>query len=225
MARGPAPTSFRPAWGALLLVATLLGSACGPDPGLVLRRKPVDDGTFVHRGSRLRFPEHAAGFERDAPDKYDDAGEDWGIGYSRPVGKGRVEATIFVFPPPERSDGTPMTPAEQFATELEELRKDKIGLKEIARREVQGSLTGSSVLLRVAEFTVRGERPFGVLPEPAPTLLASFAYGAWRVTYRVSAMGVSRDAAWAAFEELLAALGLPSVVAAAPTPPAGAPPR
>jgi hypothetical protein len=176
----------------------------------------------VHTGSGIKFPESVAGFVRTSPKRYDKDGKDVGIGYTRTIDGIRLEATIFVFPPPRHNDGTEFSPEEQFTREIAELRTGKTELREVARGQSDERYAGNSVTVRMAEFEYRGQPPLGTSKHGVATLLTSFAAGAWRIKSRVTVPRASRDAAWTAVEELVSALGLPPTGSAVP-PPTAAP--
>jgi hypothetical protein len=237
---GPAAKSrLRRASGAgALVLAALASGGCPSRPGAPAQApgaaRPVPstplaqavplklEGPYVHAGTGIEFPATAEGFRRVLPRRYDEEGNDVGIGYSRVWKDFHAEVTIYAYPAPLRADGQVMTFDEQFTQECLELRQGKEGVKLIATGPVPGTLGGAEVAGRFAEFECAGTREFG--GRRVATVLTSFPKGDWRLKYRVTLPAERRDPGLAAVRDLLATLKLPPLgVTLADVAPAEAP--
>lgn len=215
----------------LLIVGAVavVGSAAAALVTGVLRVRFADDdagapmalqGTYVHRGSGIEFPEQVGEFHRTAPRQYDEKGDDVGVGYARRVDGARLESTIFVFPPPRHPDGRVMSAAEQFEAELAEKRSGKAGLRSGPARESASTYAMKPVTVRWIDFEYRSGGLGGRGAVSVATLHASIRCGDWHLTYMATVGAEHRDAAWRAVDELAQRLALPSLgTAVAPSTP------
>jgi hypothetical protein len=178
------------------------------------------EGTYVHAGTGIAFPDAAAKFRRVAPQRYDREGNDVGIGYSRMWGPIRAEVTVYSYPRVIGRDGAIVAFDEQFAMEVAEVGREKKEFRDVRRTDAPGSIGGRAVAGRAAEFEFRSGMEFGM--RRVATILTVFPLEPWCVKYRVTVPLDHRDEALAAVEALLVELKLPPLgVPVAPPAPGG----
>ncbi len=192
----------------LMLALAACRSAETPSSSVAIPSTPVAsatsmrlEGTYVHPGSGISFPEKAAGFTRVEPKSYDREGNDVGIGYRRIWYDGallfRAEVTVFVFPWAKTGAATSDDVFVGEASEIAARQEDVRGIRDVRSSSRHGD---HDVLVRAAEYAFRGDERMGRLPMLA--LLAAFNDGPWRVTVRAPLPPPRRD-------ECVAALDLP----------------
>ena len=158
------------------------------------------EGIYTHAPSGLSFGAAYHGWQRSDVQRYDEEGNDIGVGYDRIVEGLPVSLTIYVFPPPRDRLGTPMDFATHMQAEKDNLEhtlgiSKPLRLVHDARRRTVG---------------LEYETPHGLFgPVPTRSLLVLHAHGDWRLKYRITVPARARDAVVRALRPLLQDLGLP----------------
>jgi hypothetical protein len=96
------------------------------NPGLI-----IVQGVYQHELSGIKFPEYFYGFKRGDILKYDKEGRNTGIGYNLTKNKNIVAATIYIYPIPHSSFGSPQNVIDEarrylFENHYKEVKQDII---------------------------------------------------------------------------------------------------
>ncbi len=142
--------------------------------------------TYVHRSGLFSFPTSLASLTRTRVTPYDAQANDVGISYKDPGS--RLVISIYVYPAPKLSDGSPSSLSEHFSAEDAEVLKDTAGtVQDVWPNGLPiWSDEGVPGMLQAYNFGGDGS---------TTSLLQLYDYGKWRLKFRSTYLNDSSERA------------------------------